>query len=369
MQANHTSRVYYSISELPRILAESNSELQLYILTGKSSFNDSPGRSCLNEMIFLTGAPFFFYTPSGLLPSKLDYDEFIYNYRDSLSDNSKRPILIAIGGGRIIDASKIICFYLNKNYNIRVQIIAIPTTAGSGSEATSFAVCWSNGTKYSINHPYLKPTDVILDCNLLARMPSEQVAISGLDTICQSIESYLNMNNTHVSDSYSLASLESSFELLPLIVSSPRADLISQMQYNSYISGMAINITKTSLPHAYSYHLTSNYNIPHGHAVGLCMANYLNEFSKLITACSPLTKPFEEKFERIISILSCNAKDVKRAWIEYMYRVNLAPFINDLITLQDLNSLKEQFDPLRLQNSPFNDKNHNMPEIYCRKSE
>lgn len=367
MQIDYTLNFFETISVLPRILAEANAEVKIYILTGKNSFNKSPNFFSLNELLSLVNAPHFFFIPSGSSPSKSDYDEFIDVYQDSLCDDSKRAILIAIGGGRIIDASKIICFYLKKNFNIQAQIIAIPTTAGSGSEATSFAVCWANGTKYSINQHYLKPTHVILDRNLLVSMPSKQLAISGLDTVCQSIESYLNVNNTHESDFYSLTALESSFKLLPLIVSSPRTELISQMQYNAYICGMAINITKTSLPHAYSYHLTSNYKIPHGHAVGLCMANYLYEFSRLITADSPLTKPFEKKFSRILAIFSCDAKNIKNAWIEYMHSINLEPYIDDLLTTQEFTLLKEDFDPLRLQNSPFNDGNHTMPEIYSRK--
>lgn len=369
MGLNNVSCCYDSIYELPRIITEANSDVELFILTGQNSFNLTPSRNILNDILNRMNLHPSFFIPRGLKSSKRDYDEFIINFQGLLNKGSKGVILMAIGGGRVIDATKIISYHLKLFFDIHAVIIAVPTTAGSGSEATSFAVCWSDDTKYSIDEPYLKPNHVILDKDLLAMMPSKQLAVSGLDAVCQSIEAYLNVNATEISDSYSLKSLESSFKILPLLVSSPRPELLSEMQHCAYLSGLAINITRTSLPHAYSYFLTSKHTIPHGHAVGLCMANYLQEFSRLIHKKSLLTKSFEHKFYNVLSLLSCDSGNVKEAWIKYMYDISLEPYVDDLLSPSDFIYLTEQFDPLRLKNSPFNSMNHTMPKIYCRRTE
>ena len=173
----------------------------------------------------------------------------------------------AIGGGRIIDSAK---YFISKKSE-KPFFIAAPSTAGSGSEATPFAVVYSGYEKQSITDPRLIPDLAILDPLLLKSLPSHQRAVSGLDALVQSIESIWNIHSTEYSKIFARqAYIELERELLPFVHKKGFNNL-KQVQWAAYLSGKAIAYTKTTACHALSYYLTSHHNISHGHAVALFM--------------------------------------------------------------------------------------------------
>ena len=196
-------------------------------------------------------------------------------------------IIIAIGGGSVIDMAKQInIFAKHDNFsNIIINdqsklgeklcpLIAIPTTTGTGSEETHFAVIYVDKKKYSVASKEMIPEFKIIDSSLSHSMPTKLQATCGFDALSQSVESYWSIKSSDESRRYSL-------EAIKLIINnfkkSINGDLDSKrnMAKAANFSGKAINISKTTAAHAISYPLTIHYNIPHGHAVALTLGYFL----------------------------------------------------------------------------------------------
>ena len=180
--------------------------------------------------------------------------------------NNKCDCIIAIGGGSSIDTAKSIKYY----NQIDLPLMAVPTTSGTGSEATHFSVLYKNGTKHSVADRRLLPNYVILQPDVLKTLPFNQKKCTMLDALCQAIESWWSKKATPESIKYSKKAIK-------LILNNMDGYLENDDNCNknmltaSNLAGKAINITTTTAPHAMSYKLTSLYGLPHGHAVALCL--------------------------------------------------------------------------------------------------
>ncbi len=188
--------------------------------------------------------------------------------------------IIAVGGGSSIDVAKCIKLYSNMdaNENYLKQIIipnglklmAVPTTAGTGSEATRYAVIYYNGEKQSVTDYSCIPSTVLMDASVLETLPIYQKKSTMLDAFCHSIESFWSVNSTDESKSYSKQAIEMIMENMNAYI---RNDHIgnANMLKAANLAGKAINITQTTAGHAMCYKLTSLYGIAHGHAAALCI--------------------------------------------------------------------------------------------------
>ena len=203
----------------------------------------------------------------------INNEHYIVHPPDGLLELSEIPlidkpdIMIAIGGGKAIDFAKAI---LDKTpQEESVLFIAVPTTAGSGSEATPFAVVYTGKDKKTLESPSLLPAVVFLDGALIKNLPSQQKAFSGADAFSQCIESLWNVHRTEVSEQFALRGLDVLLRLLPEFIASDDEELSQQVLEAAHFSGQAIAITRTTGAHALSYYLTSHHNVPHGQAVAL----------------------------------------------------------------------------------------------------
>jgi alcohol dehydrogenase class IV len=188
--------------------------------------------------------------------------------------------IMAIGGGSVIDTAKCIKMFGNMNNNVSylgqnyikntVPIIAIPTTAGAGSEATRFAVIYFNGEKHSISEEDIMPNYVVFLPELLKSLPLYQKKCSFLDALCQGIESWWSINSSDESKKYSKMAVQKLSQTMDLYFSENENSMKRVMEGANY-AGKAINITQTTAPHAMSYKLTTMYGLPHGHAVAICL--------------------------------------------------------------------------------------------------
>lgn len=198
-------------------------------------------------------------------------------------------LVIAIGGGTAIDLGKLISFIGNQNETPcdivtgekigsidALPMIAIPTTAGTGSEATHFAVAYIGTDKYSVAHPSMIPAHAVVDPCLTHSLPASITAATGLDAFCQAIESIWAVGATNESIEYASAAIDYSYNNLLTSVKAPTPESRLAMCRASHLAGKAINITKTTAPHALSYILTSKYNLPHGFAVAMTLAKFLD---------------------------------------------------------------------------------------------
>ncbi|MBT3721505.1 phosphonopyruvate decarboxylase [Candidatus Woesearchaeota archaeon] len=195
----------------------------------------------------------------------------------------KYDLIIAIGGGSVIDCAKLISMSngINSDNSVlsisqlrtieKIPLLAIPTTAGTGSESTSFSVVYDKGIKKSINHIQMLPDFVILDPMFLKSMNHELRAVTILDALSQGIESYWSINSTKESREYAKEAIQRILNNYNNISNDLTEEKLYEFLVASNFSGRAINISKTTLPHALSYWFTSNKNVPHGLAVFLSL--------------------------------------------------------------------------------------------------
>jgi len=217
-----------------------------------------------NDFSFLHGKTVTIFVKTGtnveMTEAKKAFEDFSKN---------KRQAIVAIGGGSVIDIAKYIIYRLAETSSPIPFFVVAPTTAGSGSEATHFAVIYQEKKKTSLAHHSLLPELVILDPQLTYSLPAYQRAISGMDVLAQAIESYWNVNATAESKDYASKSILKWKDFFIKSMTAPDTITNEGMQEAAYMAGKAINITRTTGPHALSYYLTANHHIPHGQAVAI----------------------------------------------------------------------------------------------------
>jgi len=191
--------------------------------------------------------------------------------------------IVAVGGGTSIDTAKGAAWCLAGG-NLHspptpeaalLPLYAVPTTAGTGSEATHFAVCWHEGRKHSLADPRLLPRHAVVDSNLHQSLTPRLTATAGFDALCQALESLCSHGATDSSREDARAAARLLLGALELAVTQPTPELRRAMARGAHLAGRAINITKTTTPHALSYALTHTHGIPHGFAVALTFAHCL----------------------------------------------------------------------------------------------
>ena len=201
-------------------------------------------------------------------------------------------MILAVGGGSVIDIAKCINIFqahpgqarelARGERNVRergVPLAAVPTTAGTGSEATHFAVIYVEGVKYSLAHEHVLPALAIVDSQLTDHLPAAITASTGFDALCQAVESYWSVGVTAESRRWAAVAIREILESIEGAVNSPSQRERDRMMLAANLAGKSINVTKTTAPHALSYTITSKHGIPHGHAVALTLGYFfeLNE--------------------------------------------------------------------------------------------
>ncbi|MBK6992544.1 MAG: iron-containing alcohol dehydrogenase [Chitinophagaceae bacterium] len=216
------------------------------------------------DVNFLKGIHYNHFIKNGVNVTENETNEAFIEF-----SKEKFQAILAIGGGSVIDLAKSLIFQLEKESKHIPFFAAAPTTAGSGTEATQFAVIYVDNKKTSLVSKVLIPQLVILDPALAYSLSSYQTAVSGMDVLAQAIESYWNKSATAESKISAIHAISIWKEYFIDTVLSPEEERRDKMQYAAYLAGKAINITRTTGPHALSYYLTANHDIPHGHAVAL----------------------------------------------------------------------------------------------------
>jgi len=245
--------------------------------------------------------------------------------------NNKCDFIVAIGGGSCIDTAKGIKYLSRAD----LPLLAVPTTAGTGSEATHFAVIYKDGEKLSIADKKLLPDHVILQPDLLKTLPAYQKKCTMLDALCQAIESWWSIKATPESIDYSK-------EAIRLILSNMESYLKNEANGNKHmliasnLAGKAINITTTTAPHAMSYKLTSMYGLPHGHAVAVCLPKvwrYMGDHEDIAKALG------KRSYSEAVLFLE-----------ELLQRLEILPPRH--VSYDDLDTLANSVNIQRLRNNP-----------------
>lgn len=350
-----------SISQLPDIF-DKLSVKRAFVLRSKLSYITSGAQTVINDIVQKTGV------------SIVEYSDFEENpkYEDVLKGidllkKSKVDIILAVGGGSVLDMAKLIRFFYTYTGDVTgkvfqfnntslLPLVAVPTTAGTGAEATHFAVLYKNKVKYSVEHDDILPNYVIVYPLFTYNNPAYLTACTGFDALAQAIESFWNLNATEESDIYSEKAINLLWDNLPLLVNTPNNELRNKISEGAYWAGRAINITKTTAPHAFSYPFTTYYHYPHGHAVALTFPYfmYLN--------C--VYNKDKERVGRLLNMLNitteCNLKDKLQ---QYIANIGLSIRTIDVI---DCDFVINQVNLERLKNNPVEVDRNELKEYLCQ---
>ncbi len=245
-----------AVNILPKILKSENAK-NILVFTGNKSFENIKPYFEKN----LKGFNINYYNDFSVNPKEEEVKKALLKITNNFD------IIIAIGGGSVLDFAKAFRYY-NK---IKHKLIAIPTTAGSGAETTQFAVLYVNGVKTSIDNKLILPDYAVLDYILLKNSPKYLKACTALDCLCHAIESFWSVKSTPQSRNYAENAINLCRGNIINYVNSNDEKAMENMLNASHLAGKAINISRTTASHAISYTLTSKYLIPHGHAAALTL--------------------------------------------------------------------------------------------------
>ncbi len=193
--------------------------------------------------------------------------------------------IISLGGGSVIDTAKCICILLTEGGSLadfegiqllsRLQTphIAIPTTAGTGSEVTWAAVVFdkSKGQKILIVESFNAPRVAILDPLLTAKLPSLLTASTGMDAFCHAVEAISSLQREPVADALALHAIRLLDKYLPLCVTGGDLNARGQVQLAATMAGWAFGNAMVGLVHAMAHSIGAVAHVPHGVANGILL--------------------------------------------------------------------------------------------------
>lgn len=286
--------------------------------------------------------------------------------------------VLAVGGGSAIDVGKCIKLYCRmdsgKNYleqdcfDSGIPLIALPTTAGTGSESTRFAVIYYKGAKQSVNHQSIVPNYAILEPSVLKNLPLVQKKCTMLDALCQGIESWWSVNATEESRPLSQRAVRMIADnYKPYIFDNSDSAAENIMQAANY-AGQAINLTQTTAAHAMSYKLTSLYGLPHGHAVAVCLPEVWEYMNTHSGDCTDVRGPeqLNQCFSEIAGALGCGSTEEAIRWFrDLLDELEIGGPVS-VSREEELDLLAASVNTVRLKNNPVALNSNVLRKLYER---
>ena len=268
--------------------------------------------------------------------------------------------ILAVGGGSAIDVAKCVKLYAtldsSKNYLQQdivpnsIPLLAMPTTAGTGSEATRFAVVYYEGAKQSIAHESAIPSAVLLDSSCLETLPPYQKKATAMDALCHAVESCWSVHSTAESQAFSRDAIRLVLAHLPAYLSGDAA-ANAPMLRAAPLAGHALDITQTTAGHALCYKLTSLFGVAHGHAAILCDRVLFPWMLDKLDRCADPRGPghLAAAFQIIAEAMDCPSPAAAAAKLSALF---------DSLDLSVPSATPAQFDELCANVNPVRLKNH-----------
>ncbi len=281
--------------------------------------------------------------------------------------------ILAVGGGSAIDVAKCIKLAVIAEEGEKALIpplvlqrlpvdgsgipfIAIPTTAGTGSESTHNAVMYYEGAKQTVTNDALLPDYAVLEPSVLQTLPIYQKKCTMMDALCQGIESWWSVNSTEESKGYSRKAVELIIRNWKSYIFDNDPDAARQIMIAANYGGRAINLAQTTAAHAMSYKITSMYKLPHGHAVAVCLPEIWEYMLAHLEKCvDPRGDRYlSEVFDEIsTSMGEASPEGAIMAFREMMEAMDLRnPVTESGKRSDELDILSRSVNPIRLKNNP-----------------
>lgn len=352
--------IIQGIDKLPQILKEINSK-KLFLIVDSSYKFLSIKKDV--EALQVKKVIFSDFTPNPL------YEQVCRGI--DLIKIEKCDSILAVGGGSAIDVAKciklavlskkgkdvIIPPLVSKHVEINgalIPFIAIPTTAGTGSESTHNAVIYYKGAKQTITNDSVLPDYALLESSVLNTLPLYQKKCTMMDALCQGIESWWSVNSTEESWEYS-------YHTIKLIMTNWReyifdndAAAAANIMLAANYSGHAINITQTTAAHAMSYKITSLYQLPHGHAVAVNLPEIWQYMLCHIDKCVD-TRGQEYLTNTFYKIAFAMGVSTPSKAIVLFREMMITMGLQNPVAInkeQELENLTTSVNPVRLMNNP-----------------
>ena len=311
---------------------------KIFILCGKKSFITSGAENLFKKLINDKEIKLFYKNSElPILEELIDIINEIKKFKPDL--------ILGVGGGAVIDYAKMANvvdvrpdlenLIINYSYPFKkknTKLAVIPTTAGSGAEVTSNAVIYVDGIKHSFESELLIPDNFFLIPEFLISAPNKIKASAGFDAIAQALESLISKKSNDQSVNYASKSLRVSINSYISFLNDPNIKNATEMSIASNLAGKAINISKTTAPHAASYPFTSLFNISHGHAVGLFFERFF-KFNYDNLEKSETSFDLKQRFELIFNLF-----DVK----------NINDFNSKIILMKKKAKLEDNLEILNI---------------------
>lgn len=177
---------------------------------------------------------------------------------------AKPDLIIALGGGSAMDCAKAMAYFAGE----KAKLAAIPTTSGSGSEVTDFAILTHEGVKHPLVDQRMQPDYAILDSDLLEKLPRQLIADGGFDVLSHALEGYVARNHGAISDSLAESAFQTAFALLPASYAG-NTEVRMELHLASTMAGLSFTQAGLGVCHAISHTLGGMFHIPHGRLNGI----------------------------------------------------------------------------------------------------
>ena len=299
------------------------------------------------------------------------YESVVVGVRAFLQNDCKT--IIALGGGSAMDVAKCIKLFSNldhgRNYLEQtivpntIPFLAIPTTAGTGSEATRYAVIYYNDAKQSVTSESIIPEAVLLDPGVLKTLPAYQKKSTMMDAFCHALESFWSVNSTEESRQFSKQAIELVLQNMDGYLANTEEGNVG-MLLAANTAGKAINITQTTAGHAMCYKITSLFRCAHGHAAALCdriLFPWMLENTHL--CIDPRGEDFlKDIFRQIAKAMSCATPEEAADKLNAIF-TKLA-FEIPSATEEQIAILRSSVNPVRLKNHPVKLDTETIDSLY-----
>lgn len=354
-------QIINGIANLPNILKEVGCKKLFLVIDSSYPFLNI--KDAIEALPVEENVKFSDFTPNPLYEQVCNGIELL--------KKSQCDTILAIGGGSAIDVAKCIKLaVLAEEGNAAIipplvsqrlpidggmiPFIAIPTTAGTGSESTHNAVMYYEGAKQTVTNDGVLPDYAVLEPSVLKTLPLYQKKCTMMDALCQGIESWWSVNSTEESYEFSRKTVELIMTNWRKYIFENDDKAAAQIMLAANYGGRAINIAQTTAAHAFSYKITSLYKLPHGYAVAVGLPVIWEYMLENMDRCVDVRgqEYLNDIFNQIAHAMGCNtpveAIDLFRMMMLEMDLKN--PVSGD--REKELDVLSTSVNPVRLKNNP-----------------
>jgi Alcohol dehydrogenase, class IV len=354
-------KIVNGIAKLPEILKEVGCKKLFLVIDSSYPFLNI--KDAIEALSVEEKVNFSDFTPNPLYEQVCNGIELL--------KSSHCDTILAVGGGSAIDVAKCIKLaVLAKEGNAaiipplvsqrlpiegeKIPFIAIPTTAGTGSESTHNAVMYFEGAKQTVTNDGVLPDYAVLEPSVLKTLPLYQKKCTMMDALCQGIESWWSVNSNEESYEYSRKTIELIMPNWRKYIFENDDEAAAKIMLAANYGGRAINITQTTAAHAFSYKITSLYKLPHGHAVAVCLPEIWEFMLGNMDKC--IDGRGQEYLSGIFALISMamGCDSPKEAISEFRQMMVDMELKNPVAVNkeEELEMLSTSVNPVRLKNNP-----------------